>query len=97
MNTNFLDIVPSDNLIRHYAKIMTEPLYIAMAIVDFILVVLLVLYLLKAIKNTRVLQLFKGIALLLIANFLSKVLQLSNYIPTGIKKNVGTIRNKQIK
>lgn len=76
MNTNFLDIVPSDNLIRHYAKIMTEPLYIAMAIVDFILVVLLVLYLLKAIKNTRVLQLFKGIALLLIANFLSKVLQL---------------------
>lgn len=81
MNLPFINVIPNDNVINQYMKIFstTDPIsniYKIAVIIDIVLVVVLIHYILTTIKNTRVLQLFKGIGLLLIANYISYILKM---------------------
>ena len=52
------------------------PIKILVLIVDITIVAFLIVKLIKAVKNTRAMQLFKGIAILIIATKLSEILSL---------------------
>lgn len=74
--SSWMSLVPNDNIFRYYAKIADKPIYTLLAVIDIVLVALLVNYLIKKLKNTRVIQLFKGILLLLLIDAVSYLLKL---------------------
>ena len=65
-----------NNILSYFKTLQSYPIKILVLIVDLTIVAFLIVKLLKAIKNTRALQLFKGIAILIIATKLSEVLSL---------------------
>lgn len=79
---DWIELVPKNNIIRHYKSIFNfasskfNVFEAIMSCIDVFLVIFLLVLIVKKLKDTRVLQLFKGIVLLLIVNVLSDILKL---------------------
>lgn len=81
MDFGFLNMVRNEDIVSKYIKVFTSTgefstFYKFTAILDFIIIVGIIYLVVKEIKNTRVLQLLKGIALLLLINYLSYVFKM---------------------
>lgn len=76
MKLSIMDALGKSEIIKHYAKISESPFLIAMAIIDILIVVFLIYYTFTKIKDTRIVQLFKGIIILFILASISGWLQL---------------------
>lgn len=76
MKISIMDQLAKSEIIKHYARIAESPFLIAMAIIDVIIVVFLIYYTFTKIKDTRIVQLFKGIIILFILSVVSGWLQL---------------------
>lgn len=76
MQEYIIDIVSKSKFLEHYSQISTSPFLIAMSIVDLVIVAVVVIYILKMMKNTKVSPLIKGIVLLIIITLVSGWLQL---------------------
>ena len=63
-----------ENILSYFNILLTYPIKIVVLIIDLLIVALLIFKLVKAVKNTRAMQLFKGIAILIIATKLSEFL-----------------------
>ena len=70
------------NIGDYFLKTISSPFRLILGIIDLVLVLLLVYYAFKMLRNTRAWQLLKGIIILIIITALSKLLQLNilNYI-----------------
>ncbi len=70
------------NIVDYFLKTISSPFRLILGIIDLVLVLLLVYYAFKMLRNTRAWQLLKGIIILIIITALSKLLQLNilNYI-----------------
>ena len=69
---NFVQIVQGSELSNYFDTLMAYPLRIVLAIIDLIIVGFILLKVYSILKNTRAMQLIKGIVVLLIANKLSE-------------------------
>lgn len=76
MKISIMDQLAKSEIIKHYARIAESPFLIAMAIIDIVIVVFLIYYTFTKIKDTRIVQLFKGIIILFILSVVSGWLQL---------------------
>lgn len=65
-----------ENILSYFNILMTYPIKILILAIDLGIVAFLILKLIKAVKNTRAMQLVKGIAVLIIATELSDFLSL---------------------
>ena len=65
-----------ENILSYFNTLRAYPIKILVLIVDLSIVAFLIVKLIKAVKNTRAMQLFKGIAILMIATKLSELLSL---------------------
>lgn len=65
-----------DNILSYFNILATYPIKILVLLVDLTIVAILIFKLIKAVKNTRAMQLFKGIAILIIGTKLSEFLSL---------------------
>lgn len=65
-----------ENILSYFNILMAYPIKIIILILDLTIVAFLILKLIKAVKNTRAMQLVKGIAVLIIATQLSDFLSL---------------------
>lgn len=74
--------VTTQNITNYLNMLKDNPIKIAMLIIDIGLVLFLTIKLIQIVRETRAWQLIKGIAFLIIATFLSSILQLHilNYI-----------------
>ena len=81
-----------DNIVTYIKSLQSNPLELITLIIDLALVIFLVYCFFKMLKGSRALQLIKGIALLIIATWVSGLLNLKilNWILTGIM-NLGVI------
>lgn len=70
------------NIWNYFLEIISNPFRLILGIIDLVIVLFLVYYSFKILKNTRAWQLIKGIVILIIITVLSKVLKLNilNYI-----------------
>ena len=70
------------NIGQYFLNAFSSPFRLILGIIDLVLVLFLVYYAFKMLKNTRAWQLLKGIVILIIITVLSKLLQLNilNYI-----------------
>ena len=70
------------NIGEYFYNTISNPFRLFLGIVDIVIVLFLIYYAFKMLKNTRAWQLIKGIIILIIITALSKVLQLNilNYI-----------------
>lgn len=75
-----------ENILSYFNILMTYPIKIVILTIDLTIVALLIFKILKAIKNTRAVQLFKGIAILIITTKLSEFLSLDilHYILSSV-------------
>ena len=75
-----------ENILSYFNILLTYPIKILVLIIDLLIVALLIFKLVKAVKNTRAMQLFKGIAILIIATKLSEFLSLDilHYILSSV-------------
>lgn len=76
MRNSIMEAIGKSEIINHYAKISESPFLIAMAIIDLLIVVFLIYYLLRKMKDTRIYQLIKGIVILVFLNLISSWLGL---------------------
>ncbi len=65
-----------ENILSYFNILKAYPIKILVLLIDISIVAFLIVKLIKAVKNTRAMQLFKGIAILIIATKLSEVLKL---------------------
>ena len=65
-----------ENIISYFSILAAYPIKILILAIDLAIVIFLILKLVKAVKNTRAMQLVKGIAVLIIATQLSDFLSL---------------------
>lgn len=65
-----------ENILSYFNTLRAYPIKILVLIVDLSIVAFLIVKLIKAVKNTRAMQLFKGLAILMIATKLSELLSL---------------------
>ena len=65
-----------ENILSYFNILMAYPIKILILAIDIAIVVYLIVKLIKAVKNTRAMQLVKGIAVLIIATQLSDFLSL---------------------
>ena len=81
-----------DNIVEYIKSLQTNPFELITLIIDLALVIFLLYCFFKIVKGSRAWQLIKGIALLIIATWVSGLLNLKilNWILTGIM-NVGVI------
>lgn len=81
-----------DNIVEYIKSLQTNPFQLITLIIDLALVLFLLYCFFKIVKGSRAWQLIKGIALLIIATWVSGLLNLKilNWILTGIM-NVGVI------
>lgn len=79
-----LDKIIDINITEYIKNLFSHPFNLAMFILDITIVVFCIINMAKLIKDTRAWQLLKGIFLILLATFISKVLKLTivNYILT---------------
>ena len=75
----------SQNIIGYWNTLYQYPIKLVELVVDVALVILLVVYVIKIFRDTRAMQLLKGILFLVIITALSEVLKLNilNYILTS--------------
>ena len=75
----------NQDITNYLNSLKNSPIKIVMLIIDIIIVVFLIVKLIKIVKETRVWQLIKGIAFLIIFTILSSILELHilNYILTS--------------
>lgn len=75
-----------ENILSYFNVLATYPIKIVILAIDLSIVAYLIFKLLKAVKNTRAMQLFKGIAILIIATKLSEFLGLDilHYILSSV-------------
>lgn len=75
-----------ENILSYFNILMNYPIKILILIIDLSIVAFLIFKLIKAVKNTRAMQLFKGIAILIIATKLSEFLSLDilHYILSSV-------------
>lgn len=81
-----------DNIVTYVKSLQTNPFELITLIIDLTLVVFLLYCFFKIVKGSRAWQLIKGIALLIVATWISGLfnLKILNWILTGIM-NVGVI------
>lgn len=81
-----------DNIVAYIKSLQTNPFDLITLIIDLAIVIFLVYCFLKVVKGSRAWQLIKGIAFLIIATWISGLLNLKilNWILTGIM-NLGVI------
>ena len=81
-----------DNIVEYIKSLQTNPFELITLIIDLALVIFLLYCFFKIVKGSRAWQLIKGIALLIIATWVSGLLNLKilNWILTGIM-NLGVI------
>lgn len=81
-----------DNIVAYIKSLQTNPFELITLIIDLAIVIFLVYCFLKIVKGSRAWQLIKGIALLIIATWISGLfnLKILNWILTGIM-NLGVI------
>ena len=81
-----------DNIVEYIKSLQTNPFELITLIIDLTLVVFLLYCFFKIVKGSRAWQLIKGIALLIVATWISGLfnLKILNWILTGIM-NVGVI------
>ena len=65
-----------ENILSYFNILMAYPIKILILDIDLAIVAFLIFKLIKAVKNTRAMQLVKGIAILIIATQLSDFLSL---------------------
>ena len=75
-----------ENVLKHVQVYQQNPLNVITLIVDILIVIFLAYHILKIFKESRALQLIKGIALLIVATWLSDLLNLHilNYILSAV-------------
>lgn len=75
-----------ENVLSYFNILATYPIKILILVLDLSIVAYLIFKLIKAVKNTRAMQLFKGIAILIIATKLSEFLGLDilHYILSSV-------------
>ena len=81
-----------DNIVTYIKSLQTNPLQLVTFIIDLALVIFLIYCFFRVVKGSRAWQLIKGIALLIIATWVSGLLdfKILNWILTGIM-NLGVI------
>lgn len=81
-----------DNIVAYIKSLQTNPFELVTLILDLSIVIFLLYCFLKVVKGSRAWQLIKGIALLILATWVSGLLNLKilNWILTGIM-NLGVI------
>ena len=82
----------SENILGYFQNLKGNPFELVTLVIDLAIVVFLLYYFFKAVKGSRAWQLIKGIALLLVATWISGFLNLKivNAILTAIM-NIGLI------
>ena len=75
-----------DNIVTYIKSLQTNPLQLVTFIIDLALVIFLIYCFFRVVKGSRAWQLIKGIAFLIIATWISSLLNLNilNSILTGI-------------
>ena len=83
-----------DNIVEHIKSLQTNPFELVTLIIDITIVIFLMYCFFKIVRGSRAWQLIKGIALLIIATWMSGLfnLKILNRILTGIM-NLGVIAN----
>lgn len=84
--TNFLKELYETQIVSYIQGLYDNPLLLVMSIIDIAIVIFIFYYLFKMLKGTRAWQLLKGIIFLVIATFVSDLLQLKilNYILSSV-------------
>ncbi len=73
----FFNMLSGTEISNYFSTLLANPLKIVLAILDIVIVGFILLKIYKILKNTRAMQLIKGIVVLIIANWLSSVLSLN--------------------
>ena len=81
-----------DNIVEYIKSLQTNPFELVTLIIDITIVIFLMYCFFKIVRGSRAWQLIKGIALLIIATWMSGLfnLKILNWILTGIM-NLGVI------
>lgn len=74
---SFLDMIQGTEISNYFNTLFANPLRIVLAIIDLIIVLIIVQKAYSILKNTRAMQLIKGIVVVIIANWLSSILSLN--------------------
>lgn len=74
---SFLDMLQGTEISNYFNTLFANPLRIVLAIIDIIIVLIIVQKAYSILKNTRAMQLIKGIIVVVIANWLSSILSLN--------------------
>ena len=85
ISNNWIDIY-NENILRGFQNLKDNPFNLFTSILDILIVLFLVYAFVKIVKGSRAWQLIKGIAFLIVATWLSRLLNLNilNSILTGI-------------
>ena len=74
---SFFEMLQGTEISNYFNTLLANPLKIVLSIIDLIIVGFIVIKVYRILKNTRAMQLIKGIVVLVIANWLSSVLSLN--------------------
>ncbi len=74
---NIIDMFQGSEISNYFNTLLANPLKIVLAVIDIIIVLFILLNVYRVLKNTRAIQLIKGIVVLVIANWLSSVFSLN--------------------
>ncbi len=85
ISNNWINIY-NENILRGFQNLKDNPFNLFTSILDILIVLFLVYAFVKIVKGSRAWQLIKGIAFLIVATWLSRLLNLNilNSILTGI-------------
>ncbi len=71
--SSFLNMLQGTEISNYFSILFANPLKIVLAIIDLLIVTFILYKVYKVLKNTRAMQLIKGIVVLVIVNFLSSL------------------------